>query len=151
MLIRFPGAEHVGRYTEVVEAIDLMPTLLDAVGVQAPANIHGQSLIPVVQGEAGDGIAITESPFHGRRLAAANRRVRIVYTKKSGESELFRYRDDPLEQRDVIWEHEQDTERLLSLLERWEKRTEAFQFPKASSEPLDEETIEQLKTLGYID
>ena len=151
MLIRFPGAEHAGRYSEVVEAIDLMPTLLDAVDVQPPPNIHGQSLVPVVQGEAGDGIAITESPFRGRRLAAANRRVRIVHTKKSGESELFRYRDDPLEQKDVIWEHKQDSERLLSLLERWEQRTSAFQFPKATSEPLDEETIEQLRTLGYID
>lgn len=151
MLIRFPGAEHAGRYAEVVESIDLMPTLLAAAGVEAPAEIHGQSLLPLMLGEAGDGIAITESPFRGRRLAAANRRVRLVHTKKSGESELFRYRDDPLEQKDVIWEHAQDSERLLTLLERWEQRTSAFQFPKRSSEPLDEETIEQLRTLGYID
>ncbi|MEM1177370.1 MAG: sulfatase [Acidobacteriota bacterium] len=151
MLIRFPEGRHAGVYSDVVESIDLMPTLLDAVGVSAPAKIHGQNLRPVMEGEAGDGIAITESPYRGRRLAAANRRVRLLHTKKTGESELFRYRDDPLEMRDVIWEYPQESARLLDALERWEQRVNAYQFPKRSSEPLDAETIEQLKTLGYID
>lgn len=151
MLIRFPGGEHAGVYSQVVESIDLMPTLLDRADVAPPERIHGQNLLPIVQGEAGDGIAITESPFRGRRLAAANRRVRLLHTQSSGQSELYRYRDDPLESKDVIWEYPQESARLLEALERWEQRVTAFQFPKRSSEPLDAETIEQLKTLGYIE
>ncbi|MEO1084714.1 MAG: sulfatase, partial [Acidobacteriota bacterium] len=119
LLIRFPGGQHAGRYSQVVEAIDLMPTLLDFVGTSAPPEIHGQSLIPVVEGAPGDGIAISESPFFGRRLAAATGRLRLIHTQKTGESEVFRYRDDPLEQKDVVWEYPNDTQRLLDSLERW--------------------------------
>ncbi|MEO1368839.1 MAG: sulfatase-like hydrolase/transferase, partial [Acidobacteriota bacterium] len=151
LLIRFPGAEHAGRYPQVVESIDLMPTLLDVVGAPAPAELHGQNLIPVMEGAPGDGIAISESPYLGRRLAAATSRLRLLHTKSTQESEVFRYRDDPLEQRNVIWEYPNDTRRLLEALERWEAKVGAFQFPERTTESLDPETIEQLKTLGYID
>ncbi len=37
-----------------VSHVDLFPTILDAVGAFAPKRVHGQSLLPLMTGEAGD-------------------------------------------------------------------------------------------------
>jgi len=59
-----------GRVPQVVELIDVLPTLLDLVGVAAPAEQHGRSLVPYLErpGAAGRGLpAFSEygsSPIH---------------------------------------------------------------------------------------
>ncbi len=59
LLVRVPGQN--GRYLgrrlgDVVEAVDVVPTLLDAVGVQKPAHLQGESLFPLLAANATDGV-----------------------------------------------------------------------------------------------
>jgi uncharacterized sulfatase len=52
-IVRWPGVAEPGRRVEApVSQIDLMPTLLDAAGVDAPYGVQGESLRPVLAGEA---------------------------------------------------------------------------------------------------
>jgi choline-sulfatase len=52
LMMRWPGATSPGRSTEaLVELIDLVPTLLEACGVPAPANLQGRSLAALLRGE----------------------------------------------------------------------------------------------------
>jgi arylsulfatase A-like enzyme len=37
----------------MVETVDLMPTVLDWCGVPVPAGVQGQSLLPLIRGDAG--------------------------------------------------------------------------------------------------
>ncbi len=51
LLMRLPGRIPAGRKVEQpVSQIDYMPTILDYVGLPVPANIHGRSLRPLIEG-----------------------------------------------------------------------------------------------------
>ena len=155
LIIRLPGSKEGGVFDPVVESIDLMPTLLDAVDIETPEMAQGQSLLPWIEGRPETArtanVAITESPYRGRRLALATDRHRLLLTRQTGQAELYRYREDPLEQQDVATEEAETTERLSQALERWEQKVSSFSFDAEEIQDLDEETVEQLRTLGYID
>ncbi len=54
LLIRAPGASGSGRaLDDLVELVDLVPTLLDLAGVETPSDLHGRSLAPLLRGEPG--------------------------------------------------------------------------------------------------
>ncbi|MFI2856284.1 sulfatase-like hydrolase/transferase [Paenibacillus sp. JSM ZJ436] len=53
LLIKFPKSKHQGTYEAFAEIIDIMPTLLDAAGIDIPGGVQGQSLLPMLQGEPG--------------------------------------------------------------------------------------------------
>jgi arylsulfatase A-like enzyme len=46
LLIRFPNGEFAGRLRSNTQNLDIAPTLLDYLGMQQPAWMHGQSLLP---------------------------------------------------------------------------------------------------------
>jgi arylsulfatase A-like enzyme len=53
-LMKFPrqmGIEPGQVRSEVVELMDVMPTLLDAAGCEIPESVDGQSLLPLVRGD----------------------------------------------------------------------------------------------------
>ncbi|MGG1554012.1 sulfatase-like hydrolase/transferase [Paenibacillus ferrarius] len=49
LLIKFPQSAYQGSYEEFAEIVDIMPTLLDAAGLEVPACVQGKSLIPILQ------------------------------------------------------------------------------------------------------
>jgi len=53
LIIRWPGhARQRLVRRELVATVDLLPTILEAVGVQAPDKLAGRSLVPLLRGEA---------------------------------------------------------------------------------------------------
>ena len=51
LVVRLPGGAHGGRRVPgLVDLTDVMPTLLEAAGAEAPAGIRGHSLWPTLQG-----------------------------------------------------------------------------------------------------
>jgi arylsulfatase A-like enzyme len=51
LIVRLPGGEPAGRTVDAaVSHVDLMPTILDAVNVDPPRPVHGESLIPLIEG-----------------------------------------------------------------------------------------------------
>jgi arylsulfatase A-like enzyme len=53
LLIHYPPMFPAGRFTEGVEAIDIVPTLADALGVAIDPEWQGMSLLPLANGAAG--------------------------------------------------------------------------------------------------
>lgn len=52
LLIRLPGVIPAGaRFPQLVELIDLAPTILDAMGAEVPRWMHGKSLLSLMQGK----------------------------------------------------------------------------------------------------
>ena len=52
LLVRWPGVIEAGsRKTEMVQNLDFAQTLLEAAGIEAPADMQGESLIPLLRGQ----------------------------------------------------------------------------------------------------
>ncbi len=52
LIISYPRYQKPSQVrTELVSTVDLMPTILDAAGVDAPENLPGHSLVPLVRGD----------------------------------------------------------------------------------------------------
>jgi len=52
LLLKFPGHARPAKYAELVETVDVLPTLLDFAGIPIPGNCQGRSLAPLVGGGA---------------------------------------------------------------------------------------------------
>ncbi|CAA9549206.1 MAG: hypothetical protein AVDCRST_MAG88-643, partial [uncultured Thermomicrobiales bacterium] len=75
LLIRHPGGVGAGRRVGgIAQHPDLLPTILDVLGLPIPATVQGQSLWPLIRGEAED---VRECAVSGRysRLASEGGRA----------------------------------------------------------------------------
>ncbi|QDT46905.1 Arylsulfatase [Symmachiella dynata] len=54
LMLRLPGRIQPGQYDELVETIDVLPTLMELCGLPIPEDCHGRSLSPLIAEKAGD-------------------------------------------------------------------------------------------------
>jgi arylsulfatase A-like enzyme len=76
LLVRFPDGRHRGVLSDPVELVDLMPTLLSALGVEVPGGIQGRDLMPLIRDR--------RAPWVGERMriAQANEKVSLRFGKR---------------------------------------------------------------------
>jgi arylsulfatase A-like enzyme len=153
VLVRLPGGEMAGVNSKIVEVLDLMPTLLDLSGVELPPGVQGASLIPVITGTATPPyIAFGEGRGRGGRRFVALAGYRAVAPVDEGPVELYHTAADPLELEDVAASEPDKAAKLAGDLEAWSKMVTATSLdPELRTDAeLDDETMKQLKSLGYI-
>lgn len=166
-LIYSPGIP-AGRYVEPVEQVDLMPTLLDLLGVPAPPDneFQGENLAPLLRGEReqrSDGLIFAMAKSEPKRYRDKNydleKRGRL-YTVRSRRWKLVSYpgvehdyfelydvENDPGETIDVAADLPDTVERLRSALDAWL----ANEVDEAEELELSSEELEQMRALGYVD
>ncbi|MAF65847.1 MAG: hypothetical protein CMJ84_09350 [Planctomycetes bacterium] len=151
LVIKLPEQREGVEVDAVVESIDVLPTLLEAVGLRAPEGIDGESLLPLVGGRApaGDRIAVSESPFYGRSLAVATDRHHMLISRRTKRVQLYEFRADPREQADVSAEHPELSGRLAEYALRWHDATEQAAHERKEVDGVRPATLEQLEALGY--
>jgi arylsulfatase A-like enzyme len=179
LFLRWPAGIPAGRpVDELVQLIDVMPTLLDLSGLPHPEGMQGQSLVPLLQMPASQGTAwkkrpaITEKqPMRGPndRPDPANERDaswqsfaihdgewKLIHhtIRPAGkpEFELFDALRDPLDQKDLASAHPDVVERLKKALDGWQQMALAAR-PKSDSEAtqkLSPEQLQRLRSLGYV-
>jgi len=153
MMVRLPGGQVAGVNNKVVEVMDFMPTLADLVGAELPAGVQGASLIPVIEGTSNPPyIAFGEDTGSGGQKFVALAGYRAVATGEEEAMELFHTAGDPLELEDVSEAEADKLAKLVGDLGAWSKMVTATSLdPELRTEAeLDDETLNQLKSLGYI-
>ena len=97
LIFRGPGIPAGVASDELVEIIDVMPTILDMLGIEVPKGNQGASLVPAMSGEPGrDMIYMQAQPSRLIRTKAAKYWIDV-----HGEEVLFDYSSDPHELRNV--------------------------------------------------
>lgn len=145
-----PGVEP-GRSDAPASLLDLFPTLLEAVGAEGPADSPGRSLLPVLAGEDPSSLRllIAESTLYGPEQRAAVRwPYKLTQMPWSDQVALFDLSADFAETRDLAAERPEMARLLKAALETVLDDLEDG-VPGEEAE-LDPQTLESLRSLGYI-
>ena len=84
-VVRWPAVVQAGRVDaeHFISGIDYLPTVLDAMGVDIPAGVNGQSLLPVLRGAEQAGCEQVFTQFH-QTSARLNYPMRCVQNARFG-------------------------------------------------------------------
>jgi len=131
----------------------ILPTVLDILGIPFDKDIMKNSLMPLIQGrDARFDVIISETGRIKRhRLCRAIRmeKWKLIYYEEANRKplvELFDLENDPKEQHEVSKQNPQVTKELLDRLLSFQ----GSRRHKTIKKQIDQRTLEQLKSLGYI-
>lgn len=115
LVISAPTAIEPGVVTAPVQTIDLLPTVLRAIGVPLRPRIRGRDLGAYLAGakEPADGFAYAETDEHAM---LAEGRLRLLCQRQLGACRLYDVVDDPLQRRDLASERADVVERMRARL-----------------------------------
>ena len=164
LIMRGPGIVPAGlRVPAQVSLVDLMPTLLDLLGVPVPPTVQGTSLVPLFRTPAAPAFAARvafaelvkkRQPYlKGARAGG----LKWIFPELPGRPpEVYDLRNDPGEHHNIASAEliaqgatlvEQYRASVGSVQARLAGRTGG---PEATPPALDERTIEKLRALGYV-
>ena len=150
-IVRTPWGDR-GRSRAQVSTADLVPTVLDLVGLPPQADIDGRSLARLVldPGAESHGVAYSETYFprfhFGWQHLRALRDGQWKYIE-APRPELYDIRQDPGETKNLFKSHSLRAEGLRLALERLAGSGAQAAPDKAT---LDPETLQRLAALGYV-
>jgi len=125
LMIRHPDGIGAGERREAItETPDVMPTVLDFLGVEAPDTVDGESLLPIVKSERKKIRDYAYCGHHGSTWAIKNADWSLMlYLKEDvdGKSgvELFDLKADPNELENVVEKHPEVARGLEAELRRF--------------------------------
>lgn len=156
LIIRLPEGRLGGQVIEeAVSHVDLLPTILDVTGQESPAGIQGTSLLPLVLGleESGDRAVYTESLYPLLHYGWAP--LRSIRTREhkfidTPNAELYDLTADREERENILLDDRRVARELKDRLTALRAEIERQGRDRAHTADLDEETLQQLRALGYI-
>lgn len=159
------------RVTRPVSTLDVLPTVLDLLGVSRPEVSEGRSLVPMLSGLALENVPIFVEATHPagdafhrpgevwrnvrKAQAVRDGRWKLIVTPYLGMVELYDLEADPGEATNLLGGTAEPSpevaavaRRLQALLEDW--RRGANPLPTVSSKAQSEEVRARLRSLGYL-
>ncbi|MFQ5649568.1 MAG: sulfatase-like hydrolase/transferase [bacterium] len=161
LIIRLPGrSPQIRRVSQVVQSIDIAPTVLDLLGIPVPEQFQGKSLVPLMNGEPVD--------WPAEAYCVGFRKKRNFFGLRKGEWklildvrtqnhtwELYHLPSDPHETKNLYENEAEMAAEMKREMEAWLRREfedlELVYHPGGFfAEEFDEKTMQRLRTLGYI-
>ncbi|MGE5358644.1 MAG: sulfatase-like hydrolase/transferase [Bacteroidales bacterium] len=153
-LVRLPGHARAGSVvSEQVRAVDLMPTVLQLLGVRTPGGLDGVSVVGPLEGRPRNNVPLSYAEsFYGRFHHGWSE----TYSVRVGEwkfidaprSELYDLRTDKRETANIIDRQQGVAGRLGNDLHQIVAGLGSGAVTQARTP--DRETMERLRSLGYV-
>jgi arylsulfatase A-like enzyme len=162
LLVRTPGGARGRAVDALVRTIDILPTVLDVLGLDAPKPVEGRSFRSLMSGATDEpprlayadalnlydlnAKMILKRPKDDLLYCAMDRRWKLIYRPNHAEdSELYDLGTDPAEANNLYAARRDQVARLLEQLNAWGGfATEGF------GKVEDSETLRRLQSLGYM-
>lgn len=125
------------RVVPPVQHIDLMPTILDLVGLPTPPQAQGRSIVPLLTGaeDGRDRFAIS-TLFDDSRTAIVNADGwKLIMDRETGQKELYFLPDDPGEEHNVAAAYPVQAASLEARLIRWAVASRVRTGPAQNAAP----------------
>lgn len=160
------------RVADTVQLIDILPTVLDLLGVKPASGIEGRSLVPLLAGgrlspavpamstklalpQAKPGGAVPENLTD--TIARVEPEWKLIYRlqaerAKLKQLELYDRRSDRADRTDVAAQHPDVANRIKLDVLKWIEQEKAVKarIGQSGSKPLDDSTLQRLRGLGYL-
>ena len=156
LIMRLPNGEGGGRRSSAaVSHVDLAPTLLDLLGARSHDQFQGVSLVPVLAGGSLDAERAVYGESFYPLLHYGWAPVRFLRTEKhkfieSPEPELYEIANDPGERVNRLEDDRPTSRELSGRFEALARDLESSRQAAAETAEMDEETLAQLRALGYV-
>jgi arylsulfatase A-like enzyme len=165
LLIRVPGIKGGARVKTCVSQVDVMPTLLELMGVECPASVQGRSLVSLLRGEPEkDRFVYAETRMPTKSSRACIIREGWKYIEGSQDEslrypapapfEVYNLAEDPGEQNNLYGTFPKVDKNLGGLMRKLETqfRQEHDALDRGEGPPhaLSAELLEVLKQQGYL-
>jgi len=157
LLVRAPSLARPGlRVARIVRVLDIMPTALELLGVPAPANLEGKSLVPWLKDPNAEGdreaFASMQHMFEAGRTARSLRqgKLKLILSTNPDSVELYDLEQDPGETRNLAPAAPDLVRALFARVTALEHQMQGSAVG-APLNPPDAETLKLLKSLGYLD
>jgi arylsulfatase A-like enzyme len=123
-MVRMPGAKKARRTKAIVQFPDLLPTILDMLGLKNNTqSMYGKSFLPVLEGEADEHREATISGYHeGIDRCIRDREWSYIQRPKGEPDELYNLTKDPKERVNLIDDCPEKAQRLSSLFGQYYRR-----------------------------
>lgn len=157
LLIRHPDLSKRVNISELAQSLDIMPTLLDLVGIDQPFQTQGASLVPLLEDNTG---APLHSAIFGEKRKQAYMRTKewklVIDLEHDPEARpckwarLYNILQDPEERDDKCTEHKEILQGMLRQLTSHLDETprhidKEYQFLQT----VDEKTRKRIRETGY--
>ena len=148
-LVVWGAGVRAARHDQPVSQVDVLPTVLDALGMARPEGIDGASLWPVLNGSGeldGPRELVAENSLYGdQRRAIVEWPWKLVIDLEQPDTALYDLERDPAERENLAAAQPEVVERLTTALARRVQR----EVDHAPVE-LDADTRRELRALGYL-
>jgi arylsulfatase A-like enzyme len=167
LIIRFPGGAHAGTVSrEPVMLVDLLPTVLDYLGLDTPDGVQGESLLPLIEeGASYGGERLRIAQFNDRLSFRFDQRWKVHVREtenNTGQIKLFDLQNDPGEQRSLFESQDpqelqlaqemgQDLSRRFQEWLRLHREDDARFVGQIIEGELSEDVQADLSELGYVE
>lgn len=150
LIIKLPLGQ-ARKVSEFSQDIDILPTLLDIVGLKIPLQAQGKSLLPLITGEA--------TKVNNHQIAQENEGLPAsfrkddwkIIIKKEGPPEIYNLVSDPGEKNNLLAQNQELALQLLAEYNQIIERQKIYFNPESAfPEWVEEEKRQRLIEEGYF-
>ncbi len=155
LILRIPGQAHGTVIDDAVGLVDVLPTVLEVLGVEAQYPTQGRSLVPLWTGGSLEPRSyFGEASNDDGRMALRADGFKYV-RNKARPDELYVLSEDPGERFDRCRLRRKLCKSYRRKLKAWVKQQAQFAallaLPEAQDVVIDDEMAERLRSMGYVD